>query len=261
MNQSTNPLALLANSRPSSAAVQEEKRRQNQAPAIANAQTTAEQALLTPPVGAMIMWPGAAAPADGKWLLCEGQTLNQFDFPDLFAVVGHAYGSNIAYDTTNQFVLPDLRSRMPVGAGQGLGQTNRSLGERGGASLHQLSTSEMPSHGHSVSESTATHNHDNDGDGLGGSTTSNGGHSHSGDNYATATTRYVSSVAPLNYVCVWYLTSQSGNTNSVTDHSHSLKINSNTHKHDVSVGSAGSGLSHNNMPPFLGVNYIIRALA
>jgi microcystin-dependent protein len=63
------------------------------------------------PVGATIMWPGAAAPTD--WLLCDGASLERTAYPVLFTAIGVAYGS---VDATH-FTLPDFRGRVPVGKG------------------------------------------------------------------------------------------------------------------------------------------------
>jgi len=62
------------------------------------------------PVGAVIMWVADAAP-DG-WLLCDGRSVLQTDFPELFDVIGVAYGDGGSNDTFN---LPDLRGRFPLG--------------------------------------------------------------------------------------------------------------------------------------------------
>jgi len=39
------------------------------------------------PVGTIIPWAGAALPADGKWLECNGTTFDGTDFPELSAVL------------------------------------------------------------------------------------------------------------------------------------------------------------------------------
>ena len=59
--------------------------------------------------GMMVMWPGGTAPTG--WLLCQGQSLLVADYPNLFAIVGTAYGSADA----SHFNLPDMRGRVPAG--------------------------------------------------------------------------------------------------------------------------------------------------
>jgi microcystin-dependent protein len=62
------------------------------------------------PVGAVIMWVTDDAP-DG-WLLCDGGSVLQADYPALFDVIGVTYGDGGSNDTFN---LPDLRGRFPLG--------------------------------------------------------------------------------------------------------------------------------------------------
>jgi microcystin-dependent protein len=50
----------------------------------------------------------------------------------------------------SNFLLPDLRGRSGIGAGQGSGLTNRVLGGVAGEEAHVLTTAEMPSHTHSL---------------------------------------------------------------------------------------------------------------
>jgi microcystin-dependent protein len=63
------------------------------------------------------------------WMYCHGQTLAINSNTALFSLLGTTYGGN--GQTT--FCLPDLRSRVPVGAGQGTGLSPVVLGQLGGA--------------------------------------------------------------------------------------------------------------------------------
>ena len=78
--------------------------------------------------------------------LCNGQLLPINQNQALFALLGTMYGGN---GQTN-FALPDLNGRVPIGAGQGPGLTDRVLGETGGAATVTLQSSEIPIHTHSV---------------------------------------------------------------------------------------------------------------
>lgn len=97
------------------------------------------------PVGAIIPYGGVAAPAN--WLLCDGALLAKGDFPELYAAIGNTFGKAGDGDAT-KFRLPDLRGRVPLGAGHGEGLTTRSAGQFGGDEEHTLTVSEMPSHNH-----------------------------------------------------------------------------------------------------------------
>ena len=77
---------------------------------------------------------------------CDGQLLPIAQNTALFAILGTTYGGN--GQTT--FALPDLNGRVPNGAGQGQGLTDRLLGETGGAETVTLQSSEIPVHTHSV---------------------------------------------------------------------------------------------------------------
>jgi microcystin-dependent protein len=74
---------------------------------------------------------------------CHGQPLAISQNVPLFQVIGSTYGGNNA----TFFVLPNLEG-IPVGAGQGPGRSNYPLGGSGGAVTVTLTESQMPSHGH-----------------------------------------------------------------------------------------------------------------
>ncbi|MGH7113273.1 MAG: phage tail protein, partial [Stellaceae bacterium] len=80
------------------------------------------------------------------WALCAGQTLPIAQNQALFALLGTTYGGN---GTTN-FNLPDLRSRIAVGFGQGPGLSSYAQGTTGGEAAHTLLTSEVPTHTHNL---------------------------------------------------------------------------------------------------------------
>jgi len=95
-------------------------------------------------IGEIIPYAGATSPDVARLLFCTGSSLLRSDYPDLFAVVGTAYGS---VDGAH-FNLPDLRGRAPVASGTGLGLTSHALGDSFGEENHTLVTAEMPSHSH-----------------------------------------------------------------------------------------------------------------
>ncbi|MEP6900145.1 MAG: tail fiber protein [Actinomycetota bacterium] len=85
------------------------------------------------------------------WALCNGQIMSIAQNTALFSILGTTYGGN----GTNNFGLPNLQSNAPMGAGQGPGLTDRSLGEIGGSSSVTLTQSEMATHIHTVNAATA----------------------------------------------------------------------------------------------------------
>jgi microcystin-dependent protein len=93
------------------------------------------------PAGVIMPFGGAAAPVG--FLLCDGTSYPVASFPNLFATLGYTYGGS-----GPNFSVPDMRGRVPVGAGQGTGLTNRALGGRAGEENHTLSIAEMAAHTH-----------------------------------------------------------------------------------------------------------------
>jgi microcystin-dependent protein len=73
------------------------------------------------PTGAMFPYAGSSAPSVAiggvaAWLLCDGSAVSRTTYAALFAVVSTTYGTG---DGSTTFNLPDLRGRIPVGAGTG----------------------------------------------------------------------------------------------------------------------------------------------
>lgn len=82
-----------------------------------------------------------------KWLECNGQAVDPADYPDLYARIGTVFGSS-----GSLFLVPDLKGRVAVGSGSGAIQ-NASAG----AESFDLTTSNLPSHSHTVNDSGHTH--------------------------------------------------------------------------------------------------------
>lgn len=97
-----------------------------------------------PFVGQIILFAGSFAPTG--WALCNGQTLSIQQYQALFSLLGTTYGGN----GTTTFNLPDLRGRVAVSAGQGVGLSFYALGEQIGAENVTLQSNQMPQHNHTV---------------------------------------------------------------------------------------------------------------
>jgi microcystin-dependent protein len=102
---------------------------------------------MTPILGEIRLLPFRTAPRG--WALCQGQLLPIAQNSALFSLLGTYYGGN----GKTTFALPDLRGRAAVGAGQGQGLSNYSLGESTGMPSVTLLSSQMPVHVHSLSGS------------------------------------------------------------------------------------------------------------
>ncbi len=91
-----------------------------------------------------IGWTAAAA-APTSAVLADGTSYLRADYPALFTSIGTTYG---AADATH-FNVPDLRNRMPIGAG-----STYALAATGGAATHTLVTGELPAHTHGPSSAS-----------------------------------------------------------------------------------------------------------
>jgi microcystin-dependent protein len=188
------------------------------------------------PPGTVIMYIAATAPAG--FLLCNGSEISRTTYATLFAIISTTYGSGNGSTTFN---LPDLRGRVPIGFGQGSGLTNRSLNGKGGAETHTLTTSEMPSHNHSISDPGHGHS------------AGDNGHSH---NITRGTTGYTASYNSSREN-VTGGSRNNGDVNFGSDTGYAnVYVNNNTT--GISVNNNGSGNSHNNMQPFIVMNFIIK---
>src|ERR1700752_5297904 len=76
-----------------------------------------------------------------NWAFCDGSLLPIGQYTALFNYLGTQFGGNGA----DNFALPDLRGRCPVGVGQGQGLREVTLGESDGYEEAELSSRQIPS--------------------------------------------------------------------------------------------------------------------
>jgi microcystin-dependent protein len=84
------------------------------------------------------------------WHACDGATLPISQNTALFSLLGTKYGGN----GTTTFQLPDLRSRVAIGAGQGIGLSPYVEGRQSGAEQVTLTVANLPAHNHSAPNSS-----------------------------------------------------------------------------------------------------------
>jgi microcystin-dependent protein len=212
--------------------------------------------VLDAPVGAMFSWPGATPPK--TWVWADGSGLSTAAFPELFAVLGYTYGG-----TGGLFALPDCRSRVLVAAGAGAGLTSRAAGTTGGAETVGLTDVQTGFHQHNFSTSSGstdiTHSHTVSGNT--GNDTPDHGHPLGFD---LAQTAGLGTGATNDYKVVPGSRVTQGAT---VRHAHPFAATSGTaggvHGHTI-AGTTDhgntNGVAHENMPPWIAIGQIIRAL-
>jgi microcystin-dependent protein len=77
-------------------------------------------------------------------------------YPALFAVIGIAYGGSGSGDSASSFALPDLRGRVPVGAGKGPGLSTYGPGAECGVETVPLTPWQLPQHSHRLFAASAS---------------------------------------------------------------------------------------------------------
>lgn len=99
-------------------------------------------------VGEIRPFAGDYAPQD--WALCDGSLLQITDYQALYSLLGTTFGG----DGSTNFALPNLKGRVPIGAGTGTGLTARALGQTGGSEMVALTPTNIPAHTHAFTVST-----------------------------------------------------------------------------------------------------------
>lgn len=185
----------------------------------------------TDPAGTVKMYAGASAPSG--YLLCDGAAVSRTTYAALFAVIGSTFGAG---DGSTTFNLPNMIDRVVMGAGPGL----VARGSTGGSK-----DAIVVSHSHSVS----------------GSTGNAGSHSHSiNDPGHSHTAQFQVSTGGSGYPGMdgsgdAYTGGSTGSSstgitiNGVGDHSHTVS---------GTAATTGSSGTNANLPPYVGMNFIIK---
>lgn len=119
---------------------------------------------------------------------------------------------------------PDLRGRFVLGSGQGPGLSNRAKGLTGGTERHTLTVAEMPSHSHGVNDPTH-------------------GHTWSASRQEAGTDDRNSTIELSK--------GDRGDVDTIVKTTTSVATG-------ISIANNGSGSSHENMPPFYVLAFIIK---
>lgn len=196
-------------------------------------------------IGTIYMFGGTTAPEG--FLLCDGSPVSRATYSDLFDVIGTDYGAG---DGTTTFNLPDLSGRVVIGVSSGYSRSST-----GGEETHTLTASEIPTHDHtipshghtntikattpklthSITQPAFTYSKANGKNASGGGT---------GGTFST-TTSSVNATRSANLAVSNHTAAACTKSGSVTD---CAAFNSN---------STGTGAAHENMQPYVTLNFII----
>lgn len=243
------------------------------------------------PVGTVVAFAGSTAPEG--WLLCDGSAVSRSTYANLWVTLSSTYGNG---DGSTTFNLPDAMGRSIVGAGSGSGLTTRTLSTKSGVESVTLTGAQSGTsahgHGNTISATTGTVSADHAHNANHGHTASSGeqsathnhyigSHAHSYKTAATATagtnrailtgTGSGATTGGINDESIaaagYSYSNNGGHTHPITVDGNNFNTGGITVNHTHAVTIAG-GVStateanatspHENMMPFLVLNYIIK---
>ncbi len=190
-------------------------------------------------VGAIEGYSSNTIPAG--YLLCSGQAVSRTTYSTLFNAIGTTFGSGNGSTTFN---LPNLNSDLIVGQDTGDSSFN-DINKKGGNKTETLTISQIPSHTHTFTGGTATttttgstHKHNIGGGALSWPISGSGiGAAFSGWRDPT--------------IYGYYITYTNTTSSANSEHTHTVTPAG-------SNSSTGSGGAHNNLGPYITINYIIK---
>lgn len=173
---------------------------------------------------------------------CDGSTFDRVDYPALYDALDPVF--IVDADT---FTTPDLRGRTIIGAGDGVGLTERTVGETGGEETVVLTEAQLAAHTHT----TQPHTHTTD-----DHTHTTIEHSHAYDPVVTVDLDLEDLGLPQgNAAQILPFITENTYGATVIVNSANVTVNEET----ATVDSTGDDEAHENMPPFFALKYAMVA--
>jgi len=210
--------------------------------------------------GSIKVW--ASDTLETGWLWCNGASLLRADYPALFSAIGTVWG---AADGTH-FNIPNFCGRAPFGTDDmggvtpatnitfaGSGIVGTTLGAAGGSQNVTLDVNTIPAHTHAGTTDSGGVDHTHAG------ATDSGGvdHTHNVNDALTKTSQF-SGPGGTGWAATSVVASSGA---SLFLHTHSFTTGNSSafaHTHTFTTGANGGGLAHQNMPPALMINFVIK---
>jgi microcystin-dependent protein len=185
---------------------------------VANGGTGSSSGVASVITGAIQMWPTTSAPSG--YLLCNGSAVSRTTYAALYAVISTTFGTG---DGSTTFNLPNYTNRMPYGT---------TIGSTGGSA-----DAALPSHTHTATVTDPGHKHIF---GADDQVASQGGYTV--------------------YSNFSYDASSSTSGGGVNLFTHDVSNTNNPQSTGVTVSNSTTGVSPTgaNLPPYLGINFIIK---
>lgn len=214
------------------------------------------------PVGSIMPWSGKnETDVPIGWLLCDGDQFSSSDYPELSSLLGDTFGP--IYGAL--YRLPDFRGKGPIGVNKdNSAYSDRTIGDVGGEEKHFLTQSEIPSHAHTAKYEAFIDELANDAtraqtiDGLPygpkeGNSIGSSAYTGVDDGVHGAGPDTCSGFNTWGPVVSndWHNYCNNPTVGDDNDAGRGYK--------NVIVENEGGGLAHNNMQPFIAINWIIRA--
>lgn len=198
--------------------------------------------------GQVFAFVGSSAPSG--YLLCDGSVVSQTTYSDLYSIVGILY--NTGSEGAGNFRLPNLKGRIPVGFDNGATWADfRPIGKTGGEKAVTLNTTQIPSHNHTQ----LSHNHIQN------------SHDHTQPSHSHTINQqfYPSGWEAGNYGTGFFgsfrgrVIIQSSTGIGSDGRAPAIQNTTATNQNTTAVNqNAGGGQPHNNLQPYVVVQYIIK---